>query len=88
MRSQTEEQCLGYLFSQPVPTGKVRYWEDDGQGGGRVLYVTPEEAASLDEEEREERRERAQWILFAPEGSYYDWAVLDAWAEMMEGVML
>lgn len=43
-----EQQALGQLWSQPVPTGKVRYWCDDGQEGGWIDFVSQEESDRRD----------------------------------------
>jgi len=43
-----EMKAVGQLWSQKVPSGKVRYWCDDGQGGGWIDFVTQEESDRRD----------------------------------------
>ena len=53
------ETLVGQAWTRPVPEGLVRHWTDDGQGGGWLEYVTPEEADRRDAElEAEEKRLR------------------------------
>ena len=48
---RTADNCIAELMARPVPKGKVRRWIDDGQEGGWIEYVTPEEDERLDREE-------------------------------------
>jgi hypothetical protein len=48
------------MFSGKVPAGKVRWWVDDGQGGGWIEYVTPEEAAYREQEQHREEEARRE----------------------------
>jgi hypothetical protein len=45
-----EAAILASMFSKPVPEGRVRWWEDDGQGGGWIEYITPDEYARREAE--------------------------------------
>lgn len=44
---------IGQHWEKPPP-GKVIRWKGDGQGGGSIYYLTPEEAAKFDEEQNDE----------------------------------
>jgi len=59
-----EAAILAEMFSYLVPAGKVRYWVPDGQEGGCIEYVTPEEAAKRDRELEawDEGGERPDWM--------------------------
>jgi hypothetical protein len=45
----SEGKALDEIWSVPVPENKVRYWCSDGQEGGWVDFVTPEEAKRRDD---------------------------------------
>lgn len=44
---------IGQHWKKPPP-GKVIRWESDGQGGGAILHLTPEEAAKFDADQEAE----------------------------------
>ena len=46
------EACLDSLWAHEPPSGLVRYWEDDGQEGGRILFLSPEECARREAEDK------------------------------------
>ncbi|MDB4278252.1 hypothetical protein N9917_01480 [Deltaproteobacteria bacterium] len=58
----TEGQAIFQLWQRPLPAGKVRHWTDDGQGGGWIEFLTPEESARRDAKaEAEAAEEQARW---------------------------
>ena len=45
----TMEDLIGVaLTKRPAKEGYVVRWESDGQEGGRLIYLTPEQAAEFD----------------------------------------
>jgi len=55
------EDFIGKAWSKPNPPGKVKRWEDDGQGGGYMLLLTPAEAREFDANEDRKLREWAEY---------------------------
>lgn len=53
MSRPTIDSLIAQAWNRPAPEGLVRYWTDDEQGGGWLDWVTPQEAARRDAEERE-----------------------------------
>ena len=52
MNSFAEQRALAEIWSVKVTSGKVRYWCSDGQDGGWIDFVTPEESERRDEIKR------------------------------------
>ena len=51
------EIIIAQEWAKPLPAGKVRVWEDDGQGGGYIRLMTPEAADVFLETRRRVSRE-------------------------------